>query len=204
MRARGQVYAIRNLLDLVRSVRILATVEPLIGLARAIIGPQARPVRGLLFDKNPDARWLVPWHQDLTICLKERRDVAGFGPWSTKAGVVHVQPPLEILENMVTIRVHLDAATAANGALRVLPGTHRLGRLNADQIERCRRDRDQVTCCLPRGGVLLMKPLLLHASSAPELPGHRRVVHIEYASSDLPSGLEWHDAAPGFDSTRGG
>lgn len=193
VRSRGGVYAIRNLLSVAPAIRALAADEPLLGLARAVLGPRARPVRGLLFDKHPDANWLVPWHQDLTICLKERQEVEGFGPWSVKADVVHVQPPAEILEQMVALRIHLDDAGESNGALRVLPGTHRLGRLRAEQVVECQRKIAEVTCAAARGDVLVMRPLLLHASSASVNPGRRRVVHIEYASCALPAGLHWFE-----------
>lgn len=134
VRSRGSVYAIRNLLTAAPAVRKLAEAEPLIALARSVLGDTARPVRGLLFDKRPEVNWLVPWHQDLTICVKERREIEGFGPWSVKAGVVHVQPPARVLEEMVALRIHLDDAPADNGALRVLPGTHLLGRLSPAKI----------------------------------------------------------------------
>lgn len=193
VRSRGGVYAIRNLLAFAPAIGALAAAEHLLGLAQAVLGPGARPVRGLLFDKHPDANWLVPWHQDLTICLKERRDVEGFGPWSVKADIVHVQPPAEILEQMVALRVHLDDAGESNGALRVLPGTHRLGSLRAEQVVECQRRIVEVTCAAARGDVLVMRPLLLHASSASVNPGRRRVVHIEYASCALPAGLQWYE-----------
>ncbi|MBN9657344.1 MAG: phytanoyl-CoA dioxygenase family protein [Acidobacteria bacterium] len=204
VRSRGGVYAIRNLLDAAPAMRTLASTGPLLELARTVLGQGARPVRGLLFDKHPDANWLVPWHQDLTICLKERRHVEGFGPWSVKAGVVHVQPPAEILEQMVALRIHLDDAGDANGALRVLPGTHKLDRLTTQQVVECQQRIAEVSCAASRGDVLLMRPLLLHASSASEKPGRRRVVHIEYASCTLPACLHWHEeAVPQSDSENG-
>ncbi len=191
VRSRGGVYAIRNLLTAAPAIRKQAAAEPLIALARILLGDDARPVRGLLFDKRPEANWLVPWHQDLTICVKERRDMEGFGPWTVKAGVVHVQPPARVLEQMVALRIHLDDASADNGALRVLPGTHRLGRLAASEVSTLAKELREETCAVSRGGVLVFKPLLLHASSASAMPARRRVIHIEYASGSLPDGLEW-------------
>ena len=106
----------------------------LVDLVRPHLPAEPVPVRGIYFDKRPETNWLVAWHQDLTLALKERVEVPGFGPWSLKEGVPHVQPPVGMLEQMLSVRLHLDDADATNGALRVLPGTHRLGRLNAEAI----------------------------------------------------------------------
>ena len=160
-------------------------------VAQAILGPTCVAVRGLLFDKTPTANWKVAWHQDLTIAVADRHDIPGFGAWSVKAGVVHVQPPREILERMVAVRLHLDPCGPDNGPLRVLPGSHRHGRLSADAIETLRGQVDTVSCLVPRGGLLVMRPLLLHASSPATTPGHRRVVHIEFATGALPDPLAW-------------
>ena len=181
----------RNLLDApgvcawVRSPEIRALVEP-------ILGPHAFAVRAILFDKTPDSNWKVPWHQDLCIAVRERIGVARFGPWSSKAGVPHVGPPTEVLEKMVTLRLHLDNCDQANGALRVLAGTHTLGKLSANQIAVARQSATETICQLPRGGALLLRPLLLHASSAAQTPAHRRVLHLEWAAQELPGALQWH------------
>lgn len=160
-------------------------------LARALCGESTRPVKLTVFDKTPAANWVVPWHQDLTIAVRERREVAGFGPWSSKAGVVHVQPPAEVLEELVAIRVHLDDTPASNGALRVIPGSHREGRLDEAAIARWRSTTPERVCAIPAGGAMAMRPLLLHASSAATEPTRRRVIHIDFASCDLPGGLNW-------------
>jgi ectoine hydroxylase-related dioxygenase (phytanoyl-CoA dioxygenase family) len=117
--------------------------------------------------------------------------MANFGPWSEKAGVLHVQPPRDVLEQMLTVRLHLDDCDAENGPLRVLPGSHRCGKMTPDEINRFRQQTEPVICTCPRGGALLMRPLLLHASSPATSPHHRRVVHIEFAAHALPHGLEW-------------
>src|SRR5262249_27712817 len=117
-RSRGG-YAKRNLIE-IPVIQKLAASAAMMDVARAILGSHARPVRGILFDKTPDANWLVAWHQDFSIAVKERMDVAGFGPWSVKAGVTHVQPPRGILANMVTVRLNLDDCFEDNGPLRVI------------------------------------------------------------------------------------
>jgi ectoine hydroxylase-related dioxygenase (phytanoyl-CoA dioxygenase family) len=196
-RRRGEVYAVRNLLEEVPAVARLASSTVLQSLAEASLGAEAVAVKGTLFDKRPEANWLVPWHQDLTIAVRERVQVEGFGPWSHKSGVPHVQPPATVLERMVAIRVHLDECGAENGALRVIPGSHRPGRLSDSQIVEWRERVPAVLCEVPRGGVLMMHPLLLHASSAAASPSHRRVVHLEYAAGPLPGGLCWRSAPSG-------
>ncbi len=152
------------------------------------------PVRGIYFDKRPETNWLVAWHQDLTLALKQKAEAPGFGPWSVKEGVPHVQPPMHLLEQMLTVRLHLDDTDSSNGALRVLSGTHRLGRLSAEAIQSCRETHEEVLCQAKAGDVLLMRPLLLHASSRSSSPRRRRVLHIEFAGFPLPAPLEWHEA----------
>src|SRR5207248_2544553 len=131
----------------------------------------------------------------LSIAVRERKEAEGFGPWSVKAGVLHVQPPAAILEKMLTVRLHLDDCPEQNGPLRVIPGSHLLGRLREGAISALTTPAAPVVCTVARGGVLLMRPLLLHASSPSQQPGHRRVLHIEYAASPLPGGLQWHSAS---------
>jgi hypothetical protein len=160
-------------------------------LAALACGGPAWPVKATIFDKTATANWKVPWHQDLTIAVRERAEVAGFGPWSTKDGTVHVQAPAEVLESLIAVRVHLDDTPVENGALRVVPGSHREGRLDDDRIAALRTDRGELACPVPRGGAMVMAPLLLHASSAAARPRRRRVLHIEYATRALPGELEW-------------
>lgn len=192
VRRRENVYAVRNLLEALPAVAALAEAPAIRALVTPILGDGCFPVRGILFDKTADANWNVVWHQDLSIAVAEKREAAGFGPWSEKAGVVHVQPPASVLERMLAVRLHLDDCDAENGPVQVLPGTHREGRLKNEQIQRSRQEIESVVCVVPSGGVLLMRPLLLHASSASQAPRHRRVIHLEYAADALPGGLQWH------------
>ena len=190
---------IRNLLELVPSVRTLAQSREIRSLVEPILGNNARVVRGIFFDKQPTANWKVPWHQDLTIAVKNRLEIPDFQPWSVKAGIPHVQPPVEILEQMLTVRIHLDRTDESNGALKVIPGSHTQGRLTTLEIERWKQSPTSSINC-EAGGILLMRPLLLHASSIAiwqsqrysNVPNHRRVIHLEYAAQSLPAGLEWY------------
>jgi hypothetical protein len=166
---------------------------PLLDLVRPHLPIEPLPVRAIYFNKSPETNWLVPWHQDLTLAVRGRVEAPGFGPWSTKDGVPHVQPPVDLLERMLTVRIHFDDTDESNGALRVLPGSHRLGRLASERIQELRTQQAAVLCAVPAGGALLMRPLLLHASSRSTSSRHRRVLHIEYAGFILPNGLEWHE-----------
>ena len=177
------------------TVATLASSPTLLDLVRPHLPAPPVPTRAIFFDKSPDTNWLVPWHQDLTIALREPADVPGFGPWSTKDGIPHVQPPIAFLEQMLTVRLHLDPADASNGALRVLPGSHRSGRLDPAQIQQWRERQPEFLCTASAGDVLLMRPLLLHASARSTTDRHRRILHIEYAGFPLPEGLHWHDQA---------
>jgi ectoine hydroxylase-related dioxygenase (phytanoyl-CoA dioxygenase family) len=169
----------------------------LLQLARERLGSRAFAVRGLIFDKTPLANWKVTWHQDVTIAVTDRRELEGWGPWSQKAGTWQVRPPAKVLESMLALRLHLDDSTADNGPLRVLPGSHRAGRLSDAAVSALSHSGTPRDCLVQSGGVLLMRPLLLHASAPATVPGHRRVLHIEYAASALPAGLVWAEQLAG-------
>jgi hypothetical protein len=163
-------------------------------IALQVLGKGPRPVRAILFDKNPVANWYVTWHQDLSIPVKERIEVPGFGPCSQKDGVTHVQPPVSVLEEMVSLRIHIDDSTVDNGAIKFLPGSHRCGVMDGTQITEWRETRTAITCAAKRGDVIIMRPLILHSSSQSDNPSHRRVLHIEFSCSDLPEPLQWAEA----------
>ena len=181
----------RNLLDL-HQVQALARSDSVRGLATAVLGEACFATRALLFDKTPHANWKVSWHQDLTVATRARADVAGYGPWSEKANVPHVQPPMAVLETMLAIRVHLDPCGIENGPVRVLERSHGLGRLSGETIDELRRDLAETNCVVEQGGALAFRPLILHASSPSTVPNHRRVIHFEFAASELAHPLEWH------------
>ena len=194
-RRAGRVYGARHLFRLSPAIENFARSSEMLAVVRELAGAEGFPVRSLFFDKVEGANWSAGWHQDLTIVVKERREVLGYGPWSDKNGIPHVQPPAEVLRRMVTLRVHLDDCTADNGALRVIPGSHRDGVLDDAALEERVRSESAVTCEVGAGGIVAMCPLMLHASSPAESPRHRRVVHIEYAVDELPGGLEWFEGS---------
>ncbi len=170
-------------------VRQWLETRPLSGLLDG--GAEWFPVRVILFDKSPSANWGVPWHQDLAIAVERRAEIHGFGPWSVKQGIVHVHPPAAVLEKMLTVRLSLDDCEADNGALRILPGSHREGRLAPADVERWKRQVEPHVCASRRGDAVLMKPLVLHSSPPAVNPSRRRVLHVEFAREPLPSGLKW-------------
>lgn len=188
----GRAFGIRRLLDVIPSLRPLANSDALRALVDPVLGKEAKIARGIFFDKTPVANWKVPWHQDVMIAVREQKDVPGFSAWSIKAGVVHVQPPVAILQSLLAVRLHLDNTDETNGALRVIPGSHKSGLLNDETIQQWKDTVPSVTCTAQRGDALLMRPLLLHASSVATSPQHRRVLHLEYSAMHMPAGLEWY------------
>jgi ectoine hydroxylase-related dioxygenase (phytanoyl-CoA dioxygenase family) len=182
----------RNVTEEIPALRKLVCSPRLHAIAGEALGNNGFVVRVLLFDKTPGANWAVGWHQDSAIAVREKVDAPGFFGWSVKAGAPHVHPPAEILERMVTLRVHLDDCGEDNGPLRVIRGSHRKGRLSDEAIAECLFIPETV-CPLPAGGVLVMRPLVLHASSPALTPRHRRVLHLEFAADPLPYRLEWFE-----------
>jgi ectoine hydroxylase-related dioxygenase (phytanoyl-CoA dioxygenase family) len=181
----------RNLLQICPAVRTLAADRRVRQFVTPVLGDDAFAVRAIFFDKAAGANWSLFWHQDNVIAVAERVDLPGYVGWSQKAGVWQVQPPAEVLANMLAIRVHLDNCGINNGPLRVLPGSHRFGWLDDQQVDDWKSRVAEVVCTVGCGGVVTMCPLTLHASARSESAGHRRVIHIEYAAAELPGGLDW-------------
>jgi ectoine hydroxylase-related dioxygenase (phytanoyl-CoA dioxygenase family) len=183
----------RNLLDLPSCRELAATFKEHSEIGR-LFPAGSVAVQCTLFDKSPDKNWLVALHQDLSIPVLERiphRDCTG---WSEKEGVVYVQPPVAVLESLVAVRAHLDDCGTENGPLRVVPRSHRHGRLSADVTKALREQYGEVECTCPRGGVVVMRPLLLHSSSRARTPSRRRVLHFLFGPRELTGGLRWHRA----------
>ncbi|HRX90057.1 MAG TPA: phytanoyl-CoA dioxygenase family protein [Steroidobacteraceae bacterium] len=146
------------------------------------------------FAKSGERDWLVAFHQDLSIAVKAIVADTSFTGWSQKEGVRFVQPPVALLRQLVAVRVHLDDSNADNGALRVIPGSHKKGRLTPEQIRTQRQEFRETLCVAPQGSVLAMRPLLLHASSKQTVASPRRVLHFVFGPPSLPAGLQWHEA----------
>jgi ectoine hydroxylase-related dioxygenase (phytanoyl-CoA dioxygenase family) len=171
--------------------RLVVAGGALANAANELMGAHARAVRILYFDKTPEMNWAVPWHQDRTIAVADRLEMPGFGPWTVKAGVHHVEPPEPILRSILSLRLHLDDCGTDNGPLMVLRGSFRLGRVSAQQIKRHVENGQVQVCCAKAGDVVAMRGLTIHASERASRPGHRRVLHVDFSAADLPGGLQW-------------
>lgn len=146
------------------------------------------------FEKSREGNWLVPWHQDLSILVADRVEHPDLRGWSEKEGVPFVQPPDALLAELVAVRVHLDRCGPDDGPLRVAPGSHRLGRIDPHSVPTARRATAEVACLADRGDALLMRPLLLHASSRATGTSRRRVLHFLFGPAELPLGLRWRQS----------
>ena len=186
--SRGVVYAARNVLDFWPPAKSIWRKPALIDFLVSVLGHSFGLVRGLYFDKPPDRTWSLPWHQDLTIAVKEHRAVEGFTKPTKKEGVPHFEAPTELLDRMATMRIHLDAVGEDNGPLEVVEGSHRHGKTINLQAGPIRAIHAEVGDCL------IMRPLLVHASgpSHADTNRHRRILHLEFAADAKPAdGLEW-------------
>jgi hypothetical protein len=169
---------------------ILIPVGPVGQIPASVLGPECLPVRAILFDKSAGQNWSLGWHQDRTI-VKQRIDVDGFGPWSIKSGMVHVEPPFDLLAGMVTVRVHLDSVPPTNAPLLVAPGSHKRGRIPTGEIPDAVLQCGIIPCLAAGGDIWLYATPILHASEAAVEPLHPRVLQVDYAVGELPCGLEW-------------
>ncbi len=183
---------IRRIDKLVPEVAELARSPHLLAAAQQYLPGAPELVRAIYFDKSPDNNWYVTWHQDRTVSVSARFEAEGWGPWSVKSGAWHVQPPLEVLQNMVTIRLHLDPATPDNGCLKVIPGSHNIGLLPADRLQEHIAPEQVVHCESLAGGAVIMRPHILHSSEKSAKPMPRRILHFEYSCYRLPDGIFWN------------
>lgn len=163
----------------------------LLELANRLAGSSARLVRVIAFDKTPAANWFVPWHQDRSIAVARRMECVGYDNWTIKDGLIQVEPPVAILEGMVTLRVHLDDTNEDNGPLEVYPGSHRCGRLDREAVAVSVAKGKSTLCLANRSDILAMRPLTVHRSQRARIAARRRVLHLEFATTSLASGLEW-------------
>jgi Phytanoyl-CoA dioxygenase (PhyH) len=156
-----------------------------------IYGQSIFPVRAIYFDKNQSNNWRLGWHQDRTIAVKRRLETGGYGPWTVKAGLQHVAPPIEVLEQMLTVRFHLDDVPLDNAPLLVASGSHRLGRIAEGDIDTVLSRSNIVQCLAARGDIWIYSTPILHASESSKKVGHRRVLQVDYAREPLAGDLEW-------------
>jgi hypothetical protein len=172
---------------------LIASGGPLGQLAAFFAQRDMKPVRILFFDKTPETNWAVPWHQDRTISVKERIDAPGFATWSVKDGVAHVEPPVAVLEHMLTLRLFLDDCDPDNGPMEIACDTHSLGRIPSQKAAPFASRSRQFMALGKAGDVLAMRLLCLHKSDRAAKPSRRRVLHVDYAGEDLPEPLQWRE-----------
>lgn len=165
------------------AVAELAGSNRLRQIAQRAIGTDAIPYRATLFEKAGYANWLVVWHQDTALPLTVANDDLAWGPWSVKEGITYAHAPTWALSRVIALRIHLDASTSENGPLRLIPGSHLAGVLADEEVAQRARTSNHIDCLVPRGGVLAMRPLLIHSSSKSCTAAPRRVLHIEYADA---------------------
>ncbi|GAB4034634.1 phytanoyl-CoA dioxygenase family protein [Spirosoma gilvum] len=188
-RKSNDLFAIRQFLKEIPTVFDLIFTDRLKSIIRQVIGDDFFVVKSIYFDKPETSNWYVPYHQDLTISVDKRVEQIGYGPWTIKQNQFAVQPPLDILKNITTIRIHLDDTDENNGALRVVPKSHLKGIYRPTTIDWT--EETERTCCVRQGGIMLMKPLILHSSSRTFNNKRRRVIHIEFSNEELPAVIQW-------------
>ena len=191
-RKTADLFAIRQFLKEVPAILPLVLTERLNTLIQSLFGTGYFVVKSIYFDKPEQSNWFVAYHQDLTISVDRKTEAPGFGPWTIKHNQFAVQPPLKILERNFTIRIHLDDTDKNNGALKVLPGSHAKGIYRPETIDWSAET--EAICEVPKGGIMIMRPLLLHASGRTTNQARRRVIHIEFSNTLLPHGLNWSEA----------
>ena len=185
-------YGIRDLHSKISSVYNLATSDVIKNiLDEHKTELEFKLIKAIFFNKNLQQNWAVPWHQDKTIAVKQKVAISGYKNWTVKQGVTHVQPPLNILNKITTIRIALDDTDSNNGALKIIPRSHKLGVLNQKQLNCVVQQESALSCSLKTGDILMMHPLILHSSNKSINNKARRTIHLEYSNVSLPQNLAW-------------
>jgi ectoine hydroxylase-related dioxygenase (phytanoyl-CoA dioxygenase family) len=182
------LFAIRQFLKEVPNAIPLLLTSKLKNCITGLFGTDNFIVKSIYFDKPEQSNWFVAYHQDLTISVDKRVAIEGYGPWTVRHNQFGVQPPIEVLQNIFTIRIHLDDTDENNGALKVIPGSHK-NIYRPETIDWA--IEKEVSCNVSKGGIMIMKPLLLHSSARTTNNNKRRVIHIEFSSTELPEQLQW-------------
>jgi ectoine hydroxylase-related dioxygenase (phytanoyl-CoA dioxygenase family) len=188
------LFAIRQFLKEVPETASVIFNEKLKGIIRQLFGDRYFVVKSIYFDKPKESNWFVAYHQDLTISVDRKFELEGFGPWTVKQNQFAVQPPIDVLENIFTVRIHLDDTDENNGALKVVPGSHSEKVYRPETIDWS--VETETTCNVKAGGIMIMKPLLLHSSGRTINNNRRRVIHIELSDIELPGTLKWAEKLP--------
>jgi ectoine hydroxylase-related dioxygenase (phytanoyl-CoA dioxygenase family) len=183
------LFAIRRFLQEIPGTKKLIFTDRLKSIISQLFGEDYFVVKSIYFDKPAQSNWFVAYHQDLTIAVATKTDTPGYDPWTVKQDQYAVQPPIAVLQTNFTIRIHLDDTDENNGALKVIKGSHNKGVYRPENIDHT--IETEMLCRVPAGGIMIMRPLLLHASGRSTNNNKRRVIHIELSNCILPEGLEW-------------
>ena len=185
------LFAIRQFLKEVPLTIPLVFNDQLKNVIQQLFGDNYFVVKSIYFDKSETSNWYVSYHQDLTISVENKIEKNGFGPWTVKQNQFAVQPPLDILESIFTVRIHLDETNENNGALKVIPKSHSKNIFRPELIDWSTETEN--ICRVEAGGIMIMKPLLLHSSSRTTNNKKRRVIHIEFSNHELPTDMNWSE-----------
>ena len=177
-------YGIRSIEKLVSGIETLANSRKYLNKAQNFIKAPVKLLSATLFDKSSDENWFVPWHQDRTIPVNNKFDKIGWSKWTEKRGTLYVEPPTDILQKMITFRIHLDDVFPKNGCLRFIPGSHKQKLHEEEKTNYI--SQKAVNCLRKAGDAFIMRPLLLHSSNKSKSTKPRKVIHLEYISSELP------------------
>ncbi|PBQ30445.1 phytanoyl-CoA dioxygenase [Sphingobacteriaceae bacterium] len=187
------LFAIRQFLKEIPQTTPLIFNDTILTLINSLFGSDFFIVKSIYFNKPEQSNWFVSYHQDLTISVDSKTDLKGYGPWTVKQNQFAVQPPIDILQSIYTIRIHLDDTDEENGALKIISGSHSKGIYRPENIDRTKET--ETICPVTRGSVMVMRPLLLHSSGRTTNNNKRRVIHIEFCNKTLPSGIKWAEYA---------
>ena len=185
------LFAIRQFIKELPEIKMLVFNENLKSVINTIAGNDYFIVKSIYFDKPEKSNWFVAYHQDLTISVDKKTETDGFNFWTSKHNQFAVQPPISLLENIFTIRIHLDDTDEENGALKIIEGSHLKQIYRPETIDW--KNEKETFCNVRYGGVMLMKPLLLHGSNRTTNQRRRRVIHIEFSNTVLPEGINWSE-----------
>ena len=188
-RKSADLFAIRQFFKEIPTTSGLVFNDNLKDVVREFFGDNYFVVKSIYFDKPETSNWYVSYHQDLTISVDKKIEIESFGPWTTKQNQFAVQPPIEIMENIYTIRIHFDDTDVNNGALRVISKSHLKKIYRPETIDWT--IETETTCNVKKGGMMIMKPLILHSSSRTTNNKKRRVLHIEFSNQELPKEIKW-------------
>ncbi len=185
------LFAIRQFLKEVPESHQFIFNDNIRKIINEIFGNNYFVVKSIYFDKPEKSNWYVSYHQDLTISVDKKSDLKGFGPWTTKQNQFAVQPPIDYLKNIFTIRIHLDDTDENNGALKVVPNSHSKEIYRPETID-WNVETEEI-CSVNKGGIMIMKPLILHGSNRTTNNQKRRVIHIEFSDMELPEEINWSE-----------